>query len=528
MDTDTEGIDMNLASRFVGPLFVFGGAIPVLIVAIGIFSVAFLANESPPSQAHFGDVVWSALIAIAVSLGAVATWFVARAISVRLSRFVLPLYISFTFYGQIQGIADDLLAFDFVRDRLLFSDKIFLPILILVTVFIYLGLSRFISWNSTVTRYAAGLLLLLSLWNIAGWTLGQTQSQEFEAVRATNGIVLEKPAELFPIYWFLFDGYARDDVLADLYDFDNSPFLNELEDLGFNINHEANANFSNTVLVIPSLMEMENLGAIDSKSALSIYNDRSPAHWRFEESAFASLLEGIGYEGLELSSYRSSSLMTRVFPVAYYESTGFTALPPRFQPWRGSALTGFVENMEDTAAQVGARNSLVFSYNFPPHPPYLFNSTGVAPGASPLQPIEKTRREDWKDVNGYIGQLEYVNSQLLPTVTRIIEESPVDPLIIIVSDHGTASNWNDGRFSSTPNEALFYERIGILSAIHAPAQCDSNVFDESDALMNMFSLVLNSCFGADIPLHPNDVYWGNIGAFDHYVDGVWSADVGVE
>jgi hypothetical protein len=320
----------------------------------------------------------------------------------------------------------------------------------------------------------------------------------------------------------LFDGYARDDVLAELYDFDNSPFLGGLESRGFSINREANTNFASTVMVIPSLIELENMGEIDDESALSIYNDRSPAHWRFDESAISTLLSGIGYESLELSSNKTRSLIANVFPVAYYESTGLRALPPRFQPWRGSLVTGITANLMATGQSASSPNSLVFSYNFQPHPPYLYDSSGGLAGATLLQPVEKTRREDWKDVDGYIGQLEFVNSLVTDAVDDILDNSSVEPLIIIVSDHGTASQWNEGRLSSTPTRELFDERIGILSAVLLPDSCDQSEFDKSDALMNTFSMVLNSCFGANLDLHPNDVYWGDIGSLDHYIGAVWT------
>ena len=492
-----------------------------LIVAIGIFTVAFLSNESPPSQIHLADVVWSVFVSLLISAGAIALWFTARLFSNRASRLVLPLYITFVFYGHIQGLADDLITFDFVRDRLLYSDRLFAPISIIATALIYYGMSRVTTLNATVTRYATALLVLLALWNFGGWAVGQSQSYEFSAERATSGVELERPEELFPIFLMLFDGYARDDVLSDLYQFDNSQFLEGLESRGFSINSDANTNFASTGFVIPSLIELENMGTIDEESALSIYNDRSPSHWRFSESAIANLLSDIGYESLELSSYKTQSLVASVFPVAYYESTGLRALPPRFQPWRGSSVIGIVANLDATGQAAVEQNSLVFSYNFQPHPPYLFDSSGGLAGAQLLQPVEKTRREDWKDVDGYVGQLEFVNSEITSAVDEILANSSVDPLIIIVSDHGTASKWNDGRISSTPNEALFYERIGILSAIHLPAVCDSSEFDKSDALMNTFNLVLNACFQAEIPLQPNDVYWGYIGSFDHYIDAVW-------
>ena len=115
-----------------------------------------------------------------------------------------------------------------------------------------------------------------------------------------------------------------------------------------------------------------------------------------------------------------------------------------------------------------------------------------------------------------------MNSQILEAVDQILAISPVDPLIIIQSDHGPASNWTEGKIAATPNEALFYERTSILSAAYLPAGCESRAFGESNSSVNTFILVLNSCFGTELPLHSDDIFWGNVGALTRYEDGVWS------
>ena len=493
-----------------------------LFVATGLFTVAFLASESPPSQSPISVVAWSAFASTVIATGFVVVWLAVRRVSAALGRLVLPGYVAFAFYGYFQGFVSDIVAFDFVRHRLFFSDRIFLPLIIVVTLLIYFVASRFISWNATVARYALVLVLALTLWNLASWGLGQARSFSFAGERATAGVVLERPDELFPIYWMLFDAYARDDVLERDFGFDNSPFLGELEDRGFVVNRKAITNFMATGLVLPASMELENPGEIEPASARSIVADRVPAHWRFEESALAILLGEIGYRSLELSSERSISVMTRVFPISFYETTGLRALPPRLQPWRGSAGVGFIENMEATVAQAGAQDVLVFSYNYPPHPPYRFNAAGAKSDFKFVQPDFKTRREEWQQKDDYVGQLEFVNSQILEAVDQILAISPVDPLIIIQSDHGPASNWTEGKIAATPNEALFYERTSILSAAYLPAGCESRAFGESNSSVNTFILVLNSCFGTELPLHSDDIFWGNVGALTRYEDGVWS------
>jgi len=109
----------------------------------------------------------------------------------------------------------------------------------------------------------------------------------------------------------------------------------------------------------------------------------------------------------------------------------------------------------------------------------------------------------------------------LTTVDEIIANANADPLIIIMSDHGPASNWNEGSMRKTPSEALFNERIPILKAVHIPKSCETSEFDRSPDSWNTFNVVLNGCFNANLPIYPNDVWWNPGNPNQHYENGVW-------
>lgn len=498
-----------------------------LFLAIGWFTVTFLANESPPSQSPFVAVLWALFVSTVVSTGFIAVWIVVGFVSNRLMQLVLPVYVTFAFYSYIQGFANDSFSFDFIRNRLFYSDRVFVPLLVLLTIVVFLLINRFVKWNDTFARYAVIVVLFLGLWNFALWGFGQTESFSFDGERSTSDAVLMPPAEQFPIFWLLFDGYARADVLTEHYGFDNSTFLNQLESQGFDVDYEATSNFISTGFVIPSMMELENFGTIGESSVNALAADRDPSDWRFEESALAILLSDIGYTSIEHSSERPTSIGTRVFSVSFYETTGLKAIPPSLQWWRhanGTGGVGLIDNLAATSAHAGEQDVVVFSYNYQPHPPYFFDAAGPKPGSQLAQPTFKTRREEWYKKDEFVGQTEFVNARILEAVEEIIENSSVDPLIIIQSDHGPASSWIDGKLSDTPSEELFYERTAILSAVHLPASCDKNEYAKSNSSLNTFSLVLNSCFGTDVALHPDDVYWGDPGRFTVYEDGVWSPE----
>jgi hypothetical protein len=54
------------------------------------------------------------------------------------------------------------------------------------------------------------------------------------------------------IYYIVLDAYGRQDVLADLYNLDNRPFLDYLEGKGFYVASESHSNYMQTVFSIPA------------------------------------------------------------------------------------------------------------------------------------------------------------------------------------------------------------------------------------------------------------------------------------
>ena len=177
--------------------------------------------------------------------------------------------------------------------------------------------------------------------------------------------------------------------------------------------------------------------------------------------------------------------------------------------------------MEETGSQANQKDVIVFSYNLAPHPPYYFDKNGKHLSPRIIEPDNKERMKTWDQKDKYIEQLQFVNSNILATVDEIIETSEVQPLIIVMSDHGPASNWNEGRIRHTPNEALFNERVPILSAVLIPKYCKAEEFGKSRSSVNTFNAVLNACFQTNIPMYADDVWWNPGNPIGHYPDGIW-------
>lgn len=491
-----------------------------------MFSVAFLASQAPPSQSSPQEVAWMMFFATFVACSFLILWIVVHRISRDAGGMVITGYIVFIFYGYIQKFINDFISFEFIRHRFFFQDRIFLPLSLIAIVLLYFLSKRLVRWNPAVAKYIAISAFILALWNLSFWANGQLRSYTFTEERSVSGITLEVPKSPFAIYWMLFDGYGREDVLTREYNFDNSSFLSALENRGFTIYRKAITNCPSTGCVLPATMELEDFGTLDSNSISALVNNRAPDHWRFEESSVATLLSKIGYKAVELSSERSPIIISKPFPMAYYEKTVLSSLPPSLQLWRKYSRFGLIDNMKETALQASNDDVLVFSYNLAPHSPYYFDAEGNFLDPPILQPDRETRIKYSKQKDAYISQLKFVNTQILTTVDEIIENTNADPLIIIMSDHGPASNWNEGDFKETPSEALFNERVPILKAVRIPKICRAAEFEKSSNSWNTFVVALNGCFNAGLPIHPDDVWWNPGNLNQHYENGIWKTQLG--
>ena len=79
-------------------------------------------------------------------------------------------------------------------------------------------------------------------------------------LESDSGLKVEDADSLPDIYVIILDAYGRADALEQYYGFDNTPFLTELSDMGFETVPCARSNYQYKVLSIPSLL---NMGYID-------------------------------------------------------------------------------------------------------------------------------------------------------------------------------------------------------------------------------------------------------------------------
>ena len=140
-----------------------------------------------------------------------------------------------------------------------------------------------------VPVYSIGLYLyrVQTVWSVEG--LDPLTSQE-------GGIISEGLVRP-DVYYIILDGYARSDYMRDVFDYDNSEFLEFLRDRGFFIADRSKSNHNWTALSLASSLNMDfvqNLG-------LDLVRGSYPAVFvnPIRHSRVRSKLESLGYPTLQ-------------------------------------------------------------------------------------------------------------------------------------------------------------------------------------------------------------------------------------
>jgi len=343
----------------------------------------------------------------------------------------------------------------------------------------------------------------------------EVASKAFGAVPTPTSEPAGKP----DIYYLVFDRYQRDDYLKKIYDFDNSPFLDELRKRGFVIVDEAYSNYQRTAHSVVSSLNFDYLDKLETVETRES-PDWYPLFEMFQDFRIGRFLQSLGYK---LHFYGTWWEPTRRVAIAdqnhtYYEVpemarviyeysslvdfarwTGLRQLDPLFWQCRRSQL--MFEDLREGAGAEGPQ--FHFAHFLVPHPPFVTHETGRCMETAEV--LGRTRAEN------YGGQLAYTNREILATVDKLLAAPGPRPIIILQADEGPwpeqfANNETTllGRdvlsvdWQKVPADVL-KGKMAILTAIYAP-QIPAQEIHSRLSPVNIFRKVLKSYFA--VPIDP--------------------------
>ena len=315
------------------------------------------------------------------------------------------------------------------------------------------------------------------------------------------------------IYVIVLDEYANGAVLREVLGFDNRPFEDSLRALGFHIPASVRSNYTHTSLSIPSLLNGAHMDRVQRELPPGSTDPTLPNHLLATNRA-ARFLQSRGYRYVFFPS--SWWHATRGSPIA----DSVVDVDPTLSPARELSRTDFRrvvwqstmmaylhhdaggdgEIVRGTLEGIGRLPSIpepVFAvaHVVSPHSPYVFDR------------LCRARPHLWhREPASYLAQLQCLNAMLLETVTHLIRDSHIAPVIVLQGDHGTAFR----EYSKAPSTlqvpaAAARERFGAFGAYYLPNGGEA-AFGDSVTVVNVMGHVLRRYFSADLPYEPDEHY----------------------
>jgi hypothetical protein len=233
-------------------------------------------------------------------------------------------------------------------------------------------------------------------------------------------------------------------VIAEYYGIDNGPFLDALRSQGFYIADKARANYMVTSRSIPATMSMNHIANLTKEERYRVQSGRSALDWDFESTALGSTASTLGYDLHSFNARTPSGIVgISLFSTSFLDTTVFQILRASpIQRWfTGNWAPLFFSELDRLiAVSEDSHPTFSFSYNLPPHDPFIFHSDGsVREDIVFLQDLGygPSASGRWKD--NWAEQFKFVNTVILDTVEAILLRSEQVPIIVIQSDHGPSS-----------------------------------------------------------------------------------------
>jgi len=479
------------------------------------------------------NVLWlplAAVLVLAAMLGAVLRWMVGNhERSALLTSLSMVVFLS---HGHLHRA----IVLTSAAPRSRYVHLMLLTVWLIMIAGAWWGLHRWKRSVEPVTRFVTVVATLLVVMGLAQLGLGypkeKVSSQSVfpeEQLDRSRRREPQSDSDLPDIYYLILDGYGRQDQLAQLCDYENTEFLQFLEDSGFYVAEKSHSNYATTFLSLASSL---NLRFVNREAEIMgrHSDERGPLYELIRNNDVARYLQVHGYRFIHLNSTYGATARCDVADVA------IPPTPPEFNRvlQETTLLKPFswkLASFRQGAASIPDLNRYHFRYlkeipqvDVPtftfahivcPHGPYYFDREGNTRSEAEAEYFAGKKRvlggrnlsegARLKNRASYVDQLVYLNRQMRGIVERILTQSDRPPIIVLQADHGTDFLLDVTR-PVEEQPRFIEERMSILNAYYVPASCRSLLY-ESITPVNTFRVLLNEVFGEELPLVPDRVFF---------------------
>lgn len=481
-------------------------------ILFAIFPVIFLFSYNV-SQMDLVDIAIPSTILVTITL---TGFFIIGGISknyIKSGLVISTFLFLFFFYGHFYNILNNVLT-DF---NISTGHKIpligFLVLFIIITIYLVLSKKKFDNLTKIITAIIA-VMILISLVGITTYYISNISTTGDIIIDTEYNNTIAKST--YPnIYYIILDGYGHEKYLKDIFNFDNSEFLNSLKETGFYIPENSTSNYPSTGVTLATNLNMEYVHDIipstGDPNINKIYN-------LTKNNAVMQFVESKGYDTynidsgvnptrhLEVANHNvcgtgiliNSELSSNIFGISMLKPV-YASLFVHYD--RERVLCQF--DKLNTLHQNAEEPYFIFAHINSPHIPYIFGPNGekVIP-----ENLEFGDVDNHKDKDGYINQLKFINTKVLEFTSNILADKNDNTIIIIQSDHGTRYIVDD---YVDPTDEGIRERLSILSAYYLP---DKNyiIFGEKNTPVNTFRIIFNSYLDGDFKILENKNYFATV------------------
>jgi len=476
-------------------------------VLFAVFPILFLFTNN----LHILDLGQLVLPLIVVGILSIFFWIILglKLKNYRKSGIIVSIFfILFFSYGHLSNSLDGFII-DNIERNIFLGISYFLVFSILTYFFI--KTKRNLKNLTSIANVVAVAIIAITVVNFINFDT--TVQNSFEVEKFDNFIPSEFNIEKYlDIYYIILDGHADLQTLKNIYNYDNSSFLEYLETNEFIIPQKSFSNYPATFMSLASSLNMEYISEQNSMKLDS--KDRSLLYRLIDENKIMKYFKSRGYTTFSFNSGWDATMFVKEADVnlcgGSYFNTPFivkifslSILNPVYTMFfesdsRERVLCAFSEIPQITIQT--DTPVFVFAHILIPHSPYIFGPNGEKVSPETLEMGLST----WENKKGYLDQVKFVDKKIKEVVGKILDNSETSPIIIIQSDHGSAytMNWED------PDQYMLQERFSILNAYYLPSGGEEIVYDGITPV-NTFRQLLNYYFDEKYELLDDKSYYSN-------------------
>jgi len=424
---------------------------------------------------------------------------------------------------------------------------LFMLFIIAVWKITYSQASKF----SGILNIIAIVVVLISLTNLGSSIVSDAkevgsveQKQAFE-VQFQRCLTEDLTSQLNnrDFYFIILDRYPGGDTLYAEYGYNNSDFYQNLSSMGFNILREAKSNYGATSSSIPSMLNMDYIDSITQAG----YNFENNRLWKFFKSqGFKFIFLPSNYQTTVEND--NADIVLNPFPIPlnknyqritfqeimFFERTFlgqmyYITLRMLFNQKIPSVST---KDLQFRIREAGALETTEFrnqraNVSSKYHVKYTVENLTQVPKIS-------GRKFVFAHINGYESianktgnfttTLQSASQGVESAIKKIIAESEVDPVIVLLSDHGKKAGSPEvvnrnrsvfAKYACYPNKSLNIEYIAAswytvnnINTFYLPDDGDKSIYPNMSPV-NAWRMILNFYFGTNFSRIEDRSYWSS-------------------